>query len=128
MTKKKSRFFERAERAARAEILDTQQEGYFLILKLFLNKILRYIEPDDGVPTCFIKQTGICDAVDIASATKVFFSVFYFPFISGFCGTFLLHLRTNSRFSFELLWFYPQINFSTYLSKKLFHEIFLKYF
>uniref|UniRef100_A0A914MLU7 BING4 C-terminal domain-containing protein n=1 Tax=Meloidogyne incognita TaxID=6306 RepID=A0A914MLU7_MELIC len=58
LTKKKGRFFERVERVARAEILDTQQEGY--------------IEADDGVPTCMTKQAEICDAVDIASATKHF--------------------------------------------------------
>ncbi|KAL7078344.1 hypothetical protein ACQ4LE_001944 [Meloidogyne hapla] len=58
LTKKKGRFFERVERVARAEILDVQQEGY--------------IEADEGVPTCLTKQTEICDAVDIASATKHF--------------------------------------------------------
>ena len=31
-----------------------------------------YIEPDDGVPTLLVRQTQICDAVDIVSATKVY--------------------------------------------------------
>ncbi|KAF7626928.1 hypothetical protein Mgra_00009658, partial [Meloidogyne graminicola] len=58
LIKKKNRFFERVEMVARAELLDTQQEGF--------------IEPDEGIPTCLTNQTQICDAVDIASATKHF--------------------------------------------------------
>ncbi|KAL3097529.1 hypothetical protein niasHS_003977 [Heterodera schachtii] len=60
LAKRKSRFIERIERTARAELLlnDQQQKGF--------------IEPDDGLPTHSVRQTDICEAVDVASATKHF--------------------------------------------------------
>uniref|UniRef100_A0A914I567 Small ribosomal subunit protein eS25 n=1 Tax=Globodera rostochiensis TaxID=31243 RepID=A0A914I567_GLORO len=58
LAKRKTRFIERIERTARAELLNHQQTGF--------------LEPDEGMSTQSIHQADICEAVDIASATKHF--------------------------------------------------------
>lgn len=55
---KRKRFLERGRLTTRAEILNTEKEGYFAT--------------DDGRPTYTIRQEEICKAVDIASASKHF--------------------------------------------------------
>ncbi|KAM3725156.1 WD repeat-containing protein [Dirofilaria immitis] len=55
---KKKRFLERTREIARAEILSNEQEGF--------------LAGDEGELTYTIKQKDICDAVDIASASKHF--------------------------------------------------------
>ncbi|VDK70691.1 unnamed protein product [Onchocerca ochengi] len=55
---KKKRFLERTRETARAEILNNEQEGF--------------LAGDKGELTHTIKQKDICDAVDIASASKHF--------------------------------------------------------